>query len=277
MTGACDCHVHVFDPRFPYAADARLRPPPATAEDMARLHARLGIGRVVVVQPTSYGTDNRCTLAAVATRGLGQARAVVVVAPDTTEADLATLHAQGARGLRLNLARAARPDLAAWTRLLQRAAPLGWHLLLHCRWPEFVELAPWVAALPMPVVLDHFARLGPAIATPASLAGPALAPLRRGLAAGRLWVKLSAPYLESRTGASDPVDMDPWARQLLAEAPGRLLWGSDWPHPAATAGEIPMPDAARLLAGLLRCCDSPAQVAQVLRDNPAALYGFEAT
>ncbi|MFG5407527.1 amidohydrolase family protein [Piscinibacter sakaiensis] len=71
--------------------------------------------------------------------------------------------------------------------------------------------------------------------------------------------------------------MDPWARQLLAEAPGRLLWGSDWPHPAATAGEIPMPDAARLLAGLLRCCDSPAQVAQVLRDNPAALYGFEAT
>ena len=49
------------------------------------LQRRLGTDRAVVVTPSTYGTDNRCTLDAVATLG-DAARAVVVVTPAATPA-----------------------------------------------------------------------------------------------------------------------------------------------------------------------------------------------
>ena len=265
---ACDSHMHVFDGRFAFAPQAHLRPPPATVQDYRQVQQRLGLARVVVVQPSSYGTDNRCTLDAVARLGPQAARAVVVVEPGADEAELGRLHAQGARGVRLNLARGAAPDLSAWARLLQRARPLGWHLQLHCGLSALEELAPWLEGLPVPTVLDHLARVPP------QADARALATLRRLLDGGRLWVKLSAPYLDSRAGPPGYGDMQDAAHWLLAQAPERMLWGSDWPHPAATAGEVPMPHDAALLHGALAWCDTQALADRVLQGNPAALYGF---
>ena len=39
--GACDCHHHLYDPRWAYAPTAVIKPPPATLADYRRYQARL--------------------------------------------------------------------------------------------------------------------------------------------------------------------------------------------------------------------------------------------
>lgn len=75
--GTCDTHMHIYDSRYPVAPTSLLRPPDATVDHYRRVQAYLGLQRVVVVQPTTYGFDNSCTLDAVAELG-GEARAIVV-------------------------------------------------------------------------------------------------------------------------------------------------------------------------------------------------------
>ena len=98
-----DCHVHVFDPvRFPYVSDRRYTPPAATADELAAVHGRLGVQRVVLVQPSVYGSDNRCLFAALDQFG-GRARGVAVVGDGDDAARLGAMHTSGVRGVRLNL------------------------------------------------------------------------------------------------------------------------------------------------------------------------------
>src|SRR5258708_18594683 len=57
--GACDCHVHTFDPQhFPFSPTRPYTPEPVSVDELLALHRALHIGRVVVVQTTTYGTDN---------------------------------------------------------------------------------------------------------------------------------------------------------------------------------------------------------------------------
>lgn len=267
---ACDGHLHVYDPRFAYAPGAALRPPPATVADYRQLQRRLGTRRAVVVQPSSYGTDNACTLDAVAQLG-ASARAVVVTALDVPDAELARLHARGARGLRINALRGgAALDCDALDRLAPRLTALGWHLQLHVAADSLPALAPWLQRLPVPLVFDHIGR----VPQPAGVAHPGLAVLQRLLDGGRAWVKLSAPYLDSRDGSPDHADVGAVVRALVRTAPERLVWGSDWPHPAATAGERALPDDAHLLDHLSAWVGDAALWQRILVDNPAQLYGF---
>jgi len=266
--GACDCHFHIYDPRFPYAAGAGLTPPPAPLERYLQLRRALGLARGVVVQPSSYGTDNRCTMAAVQALGPDAARAVVVLDAAATQAELQSLHAGGARGLRINMLRGARLDRDALDGLCARVRPLGWHLLLHAPASALEDLAPWLHALRMPVVLDHWARIDPAD-VPGRGGHRAACAL---LDAGRTWIKLSAPYLASRHPGPDHEDLAPLAADLLRRAPERLLWGSDWPHPGCPPHG--QPDDLALFARLCHCLDEAGLLATVLADNPARLYGF---
>ncbi|OZI37908.1 hypothetical protein CAL29_05945 [Bordetella genomosp. 10] len=272
--GACDCHIHINDPRFPYLPDAELKPPPATVEDYRRIQARLGLERVVVVQPSSYGVDNRCTLDAVRRFGPARARAVVVVPPDASPALLRELHDQGARGVRFNLARGAALGSASIEALAPRLADVGWHVQLHAQADTIAALAPMLRRLPVPVVLDHLARL-PHAGGVDSAAHAALAAVRGLLDQGNTWIKLSGAYLDSRSGPPAYEDRAPVARALLAAAPERLVWGTDWPHPAASAGERPMPDAGRLLGLLADWTSDAALRRRLLVDNPQSLYGFD--
>jgi len=266
--GACDTHLHIYDPRYPYADAAGLRPAPATPAQYLAMRRALGLERAVVVQPSSYGTDNRCTLQAVAELGRDRTRAVVVVTPQIADVQLDTLHSQGARGVRVNALRGAALNRDAVAGLCARIAPLGWHLQLHVPGEQLPGLEPWLRTLPAPVVLDHFARLAPADARSGS---PAYAALCRLLDGGRLWLKLSAPYLVS-AGRPPFDDLAGLVGDLVRRAPGRLLWGSDWPHPGwVDAGGAALDEAALLRAireGLGR------QEREVLCDNPARLYGF---
>lgn len=267
--GSCDCHIHVFGPRDRYAlaADVAYRPAEASVESYREVRDRLGIERTIVVQPSVYGTDNRCTLDAIAALGPG-ARGIAVVSPDAPEAELARLHDAGIRGLRFSLTvkNALHPrDLH---RVARRIEPLGWHVQLRSTHKDLPDLEPVLADLPVDVCIDHMSSIPPA----EGIAHPAFQALLRLVSTGRVWVKLSAPYQLSREGAPRYADMAEQARRLVAAAPQRMVWGTNWPHPQAS--DQP-PDDGDLLDALLDWADDETTRRAILVDNPAALYCFD--
>ena len=264
--GATDCHMHIYGPAERYPVAPSNPSPVPFAYNLAAyqaVKARLGLGRTVVVQPSAYGLDNSATLDAVA--GLGDARAVVAVTPDTSEAELQRLHAAGARGARAVLL---KHPLVAWQDLAAlgaRVAPLGWHIQMQFDGMRMVAREALIRALPCKVVIDHIGRFHEPV-TPDS--APVLA-LRRLLESGRVWMKASSPYGVSRT--ADWSDTSTIARALIAAAPERVVWGSNWPHPNEPE---PKPDEARVLDWLASVCPSEAVRQAVLVANPAELYDF---
>jgi predicted TIM-barrel fold metal-dependent hydrolase len=268
--GACDCHVHVYDSRYPAVPGARLTPPDASVADYRQLQRRTGTERVVFVTPSTYGTDNGAMREALAAFG-DRARGVAVIDERIGEAELQALHDIGVRGIRMNLSLGVTHSLDQLEALARRVAPLGWHLQLLAPPDVLAALASRLVQLPVPVVFDHLARIAP------SQAGthPAHRWVLRMLDSGRAWVKLSGAYIVSEAGPPDYADVDALARSYLAAAPERVVWGSDWPHASATAGHQPMPDDARqieLLAAWTRTADA---LRRVLVANPAVLYGFD--
>lgn len=263
--GACDCHVHVFEARFPLAPTATFTPPPAPVEAYRAVQRSLGLTRVVVVQPTGYGLDNRCTLEAVAALGPG-ARAVVVVAPDTGDAELARLDALGARGVRYMMLAGGVLGWAGLETSAARIAPLGWHVDLQLDGRDLPLHEARLLRLPGRLAIDHIGKfLGPT-----TTESPAFASLCRLLDAGRCWIKLSAPYESSREGPPAYEDVAPLARRLAERYPERCLWASNWPHPNVQ----PAPSEAALLAWSEGCFGGEAARRRILVDNPAALYRF---
>ena len=99
---------------------------------------------------------------------------------------------------------------------------------------------------------------------------PAMQSLLRLLDTGRCWIKLSAPYETSQTGAPDYADVSALARTFAREFPERCLWASNYPHP----GRNPQPSNRALLDLLPAWAPSAEVRARILVDNPAALYRF---
>jgi len=79
-SGACDAHCHVFGPaeRFPFAPERRYTPPDAGVDELARLHARLGLDRAVIVQASCHGRDHAALLDALR-RGGGRYAGVAMI------------------------------------------------------------------------------------------------------------------------------------------------------------------------------------------------------
>ncbi len=269
--GACDCHVHVYEQRFPAAPGARLLPPDASISDYRALQQRLGTERTVLVTPSTYGADNRCMLQALAALG-EQARGVAVIDGSESEAQLQALHDAGVRGVRLNLSLGVTGSVDSILPLARRIAPWGWHLQLLMAPEVLACLGDLLRSVPVPLVFDHLGRIAPAQA--GQHAGHAL--LLHLLGEGRAWVKLSGGYIVSATHAVDDPALDALATSYLRASPERVLWGSDWPHATASVGRHPMPDDALQIDTLARWCSSvdAAALHRVLVTNPAALYGF---
>jgi D-galactarolactone isomerase len=262
---AADCHIHVYDSRFPTAPNAILLPPDAPIENYLVVQRRLGTARTVLVQPSTYGTDNRCMLQALARMGAA-ARGVAVVDADVTDAELQRLATAGVRGIRFNFAMA-----GAGVELLEplsaRVADLGWHVQLNIKGDQIVQLEPLLARLRSPIVFDHLARIPPET----GVGHPAFAIVQRLLQHGRGWVKLSGAYLESKLGPPSYADVGAIARAFIKAAPQRLVWGSDWPHPSMHAA---WPDDAVLFDALCAWAPDDELRRQILVANPEALYGF---
>jgi D-galactarolactone isomerase len=261
--GACDCHVHIYEPDYPLAPTATFTPPPAPVQAYQAVQKSLGLARVIVVQPTGYGFDNRCTLAALAHLG-SSARGVAVVDASVGEDTLAQMHAAGIRGVRfMMLAGGVLP----WDRLEPVAAriqPLGWHINLQIDGAEFPQHEERLARLPVPLVIDHNGKF----LTPPEISSRAFRSLRALLDRGRSWIKLSAPYETSRTGPPAYADVSALARELAHGYPDRCLWASNWPHP----GHAPAPREADLLALLRDWAPDEGAFQRILSDNPRQLY-----
>lgn len=268
--GACDSHFHIFGPydRFPLSPTRPYTPPPALVPHYLDMAGTLGLARRVVVQASVYGADNRVTLDAVQRLGREDTRAVVVLDETAEEDALAAMAAQGAVGARFNAVSGNGAPLARLEALARRIAPLGWHVQLYLTGGALLEIAPRLATLPVPVVLDHMAGAR-AEEGPES---PAMRVALRLLEGGRAWVKLCG-YRASRPPYGD---LAPLARRFLAAAPERCLWGTDWPH-TQFATEAEMLDDGLLFDWLLDWVEEDeALLRRVLVANPAALYAFPA-
>lgn len=263
--GACDCHVHIYEPGYALAPTATFTPPDAPLSAYRAVQESLGLRRAVVVQPTGYGFDNACTLAAVA--GLGaEARAVVVVPAGVTDAELERLHAVGARGIRFMMLAGGLLSWDVLETLAARVEPLGWHIDLQFDGRDMPQHLERLRRLPGRLVIDHIGKfLGPT--TPDDTAFGAL---RRVLDAGRCWIKLAAPYETSRSGPPTYDDVAPLARVLARNHAERCLWASNWPHPNV----MPTPDNQALHDWALVCMGDMQRAQRIFVDNPAALYGF---
>jgi D-galactarolactone isomerase len=267
--GSVDCHHHIYDHRFPYDLETKLRPAEATVADYRQLQKRLGLQRSVVVQPSSYGSDNSCLVDALQQFG-GDARGIAVIDQQTSDNELERLNDAGVRGIRFNLSRPARAGVELMDRLCARIAPLGWHAQIHTFGPGYVALESRLAELPVLVVIDHLGR----VPIPGGLQHEAFAALRRLVDRGRTWIKLSGAYHDSLAGAPSYVDTGLMVSEWVKSAPDRVVWGTDWPHPAAIVGEKAMPDDAQLLDLLGEWVADSAMLQSILVDNPGRLYGF---
>jgi predicted TIM-barrel fold metal-dependent hydrolase len=265
---ACDCHMHIYDSRFPFAPNAKLKPPNATAADYRLLQKRIGTTRNVVVTPSSYGADNSCTLDAIAELG-GTARGVAVVDAGVTDAELKRLDSFGIRGIRFNLVIAGGPSIDMLEPLSKRVNDLGWHVQIQMFGDEIIEAADLLQRLPSPIVFDHMGR----IPEPAGVDHPAFAFVLKLVDRGRTWVKLSSAYQDSKSGPPAYGDVSKVAQAYVNAAPERMIWGSDWPHPTEKADA--KPDDAILFDLMGDWAPQEAVRNRILVGNPAALYRFE--
>ena len=272
-SGAFDCHTHVFGPfdRFPLAPDRAYTPGPAGVAQLRIQLDALGIEHVVLVQPSPYGSDNSCLVDALSQLG-PRARGVAVIEPGATDAELGDLHRAGVRGIRVNLHSrgSGRPISDLLPAAGERVAPLGWHVQVFADAETLLEAAATIAGMPVPVVIDHLGLLpGP---------GRALDGMCELLEEAHIWIKLSAP--ERATDNADGPEAAAVARALLAAAPDRTVWASDWPHtdgrdrrdPLAVEPFREVDDRAALDRLWCWCADEQAWQA-VLADNPSCLYG----
>jgi 2-pyrone-4,6-dicarboxylate lactonase len=265
---ACDAHFHVFGPHavFPFAEGRPFTPADAPKETLFALHARLGIGRGVIVQSTCHGFDNRVVEDAIAARRRDY-RGIALLPVAVTDAELRRLDSLGFRGVRFNFMRhlGKAPPAAEAIALSARLAPLGWHLQIHLESALIEELAPLFRRSAVPIVIDHMGRVDAAL----GLEQPAFRALLGLMQDERFWVKVSGCERISRQ-AMPFSDAVPFARKMVAEFGSRTLWGTDWPHPNLAA----IPDDGRLVDLLSEIAPSAAQRQALLVDNPQQFYRF---
>lgn len=278
---ATDCHTHVVGERSRYkmVPQRAYTPYRVSPDDAAAMMARVGTQRIVLVQMSVFGTDNACMVDGLAALG-DAARGVAQVDDDTTAAELDRMHTAGVRGIRVNLNTTGLNDPGqARARLATAAAKCarnGWHVQLFTTPAVISTVAAELAALPVPLVLDHFGLL-PVKAR----GGEGERVVRDLLASGKGWVKVSGTYRLDHPEAS--AEIAALARDLYATNPDHIIWGSDWPHAPHHAGvpqaePAPLPyrdiDPAAMLATVRAWFDDEADRARILAANPARLYGF---
>ena len=266
---ACDCHHHIYGSQYKVDPRSTLRPGDASVEDYRAFQKRVGTTRNVIVQPSTYGTENAPTLDALAAFG-PTARGVVVVDTTVTDMELKRMHEQGARGIRFNLAQAGATTPEMIEPLSKRVNELGWHIQINASPTKIMEIMPILERVPSPIVFDHLAH----IPQPEGVNHPLFAQVRGLIDKGRTWVKLSGAYADTKIGPPTYADSSAVAEAYAKAAPERCVWGSDWPHPGEREKK---PDDALLFDLLLIWAPNEAVRHRVLVENPASLYDFPKT
>ncbi len=262
---ACDCHMHIYNGRFPIAPSATLKPADALPGDYKLLQKRIGTTRNVIVTPSTYGTNNGATLDGMAQLA-PNVRGVAVVDTSVSDDELKRLHGLGMRGTRFNLVQAGATTVEMLEPLAKRIHDLGWHIQINAKPELIVEIEPLLMRLPTPLVFDHLAH----VPRDAGVDSPGYKTMRKLIDRGRTWVKLSGAYQDTKVGPPTYADATPIAQAYVKAAPERMVWGSDWPHPT----EKDKPDDAVLFDLLAVWVPDEATRNRILVQNPEALYGF---
>ena len=259
-----DCHAHVFDPAAA-ALPGHYVPPDsrlATLEGIASAH---GISRIVLVQPSVYGTDNALMLSALRAQP-GRHRGIVVIDEAISDMQMREMAELGVRGVRFNLVSPVGNDAGSLDALAPRLRDIGWHVQWHVGAEDLPRIASLQARHRLTFVLDHIAGITPADAP----RGDVWSSLERIAGAGG-WIKFSAWY---RLRAERPyAELDDAVARAHALFASRCVFGSDWPHTwflSATTAPSP-PAYGDLLLTLARALGQDA-TREVLRHNPPRLY-----
>ena len=267
--GAVDAHCHVFGPaaEFPFAPQRKYTPCDAGRNQLFALRDFLGFDRNVIVQATCHGNDNRAMVDALR-HSDNRARGVASVAPDVSDDELRDMHAAGVRGTRFNFVRRL-VDVTphdVLESIAARIAPLGWHVVVYFEAADLPGLLGLFDALPTDIVVDHMGR--PDVGEPVD--GPGFERFVRLMQDNpRVWSKVSCPERLSKTGPHGYDDVVPFARRIVETFPGRVLWGTDWPHPNMKSH---MPDDGKLVDYVPRIATTPELQRKLLVDNPMRLY-----
>jgi predicted TIM-barrel fold metal-dependent hydrolase len=278
----CDCHVHIVGPleRYPQIATRTYLAAVASLEELKRCAAPRRVDRFVIVQPSFYGTDNTLLLESLdSLKGRGRGVAVLEAAV-ASRGVLEDFARRGVRGVRVNLYSTEDGRRQRLERVLGEAIELAracdWHVEVIAPLRTLLEGQDAIVRAAVPIVIDHYGLYGSAAVDSAE--GQALLALLRH---PHVWIKLSAPYRVSH----DPLNTEPdraWLAAILAAAPDRCVWGSDWPHtPPREAHKGPgilVPYRAlsyeSLVDDFLDAVGSVELADRIMQENPARLYGF---
>lgn len=264
--GACDTHMHFYDTSKPGAPGTFL-PGDFTVEDYRAVQKHLGLERVIVVQPNAYADDNTVNFNAMKAFGKS-ARGVAVVKPAVADAELERLTKEGARAVRIMTLHGGMLGFDVMDAVVAKVHPFGWHANIQLDGRNLPTYEAQIKRLPGKFVIDHTGKFMEPVTTDSK----EFRSLLNLVDTGRCWVKLSAPYETSKTGAPKYEDVSKLARALVKHAPQRMLWALNWPHPG---NRKPAPPNDEDLCDLLLDW-APAEKdrQRMLVDNPAELYGF---
>ncbi|SDI19758.1 MULTISPECIES: amidohydrolase family protein [Bradyrhizobium] len=267
LPGTTDTHFHIFGPTAKYPlSPARMYDPALSPISEYRAMAdTIGIERMVVVQASVYGTDNSCLLDSIARLGLKRTRGVAVVDQSITMDELNRMDRAGVRGIRFN-AITGRTPIEWLPRLAKMIEPLGWHIQLWINSGRLLEIGSILNDLSLRIVLDHMGHFP----MQDGVEGSEFKNILRLLENDRFWIKLVGYRLSKL--APNFADLSAPAKALIAAAPERCIWGTDWPH--IFLEDKPMPNTTDLFE-LANSWMSKTDVQRIFVDNPARLYSFE--
>jgi predicted TIM-barrel fold metal-dependent hydrolase len=261
--GACDTHLHIYGPqdRFPLSPKRRLEVEDCTLDDVLSLQQALGLSRGLIVQSFQHGHSYEYMLHALS-REPDRFRGVAAPAADITDAELAVLTKAGVIAARYSPR--ISPDLDL--KMVHRLHDLGWQAHFMLQGEQHV--AAWrerILAVPGKFVIEHMAAPAPE----KGIDSIEFRFVRECIDTGRCWVKLSQRF--TKMDAFPFADTLPFIHLLVEQAPERLLWGSDWPHPGY---EKITPDDAELVDLTAIWIPDEAARNRIFADNPAELFGF---
>ncbi|GLR86091.1 amidohydrolase family protein [Bradyrhizobium iriomotense] len=266
---SCDTHTHIFGPaaKYPFAEHRPYNTADAPLEAFRAVHDRIGVDRCVIVNATVHGTDNRVVTDAIA-QSEGAYKGIANVKDEMSDKELEALDKGGICGCRFAFLKrlGGVGDMTKFQRIVHRVAELGWHVDVYFEPGTIAEFASVLTALPTRYVIDHMGTVqaGKGLDDPGFTA---LLDLQKK--DEKCWVKITG--LERASAAGKPFhDAVPFARKLIDNAPDRVIWGTDWPHPNVKV----MPNDGEIVDLIPLYAPDAAIQQKLLVDNPARLFKF---
>jgi 2-pyrone-4,6-dicarboxylate lactonase len=268
--GSVDTHTHIFGPAsvYPFAAKRPYSPPDAPLATFRAVHEKIGVERAVIVNATVHGTDNRVVTDAIAASD-GNYKGIANINATMSDAEFAALGQAGICGCRFAFLRrlGGVGDMKLFRALVDRVAAIGWHVDIYLEAGTIREFAPILKALPVTYVIDHMGTISAAKGID-DAEFKALLDLQAG--DEKCWIKITGP---ERASASGPPfhDAVPFAKRLIDNAPDRVIWGTDWPHPNVKF----MPNDGDLVDLIPLYAPDESVRHKLLVSNPERLFRFE--